>query len=76
MNQALLRTRSRHLRIERFIPFILKGQEEDVEINLALAGQYLRQGRGAKAEEALRRVLATEPEFAKGHRLLGGALQN
>ncbi len=55
---------------------LLKGQEEDVEINFALAGQYLRQGRGAKAEEALRRLLATEPEFAKGHRLLGGALQN
>ena len=55
---------------------LLRGQVDDVEINFALAGQYLLQGRGAKAEKAIERVVAARPEFARAHYLLGGALQS
>ena len=52
-----------------------EGQLDDVQINLALAGQYLRQGRGAKAEEAIERVVKARPEYARAQYLLAGALQ-
>ena len=62
-------------RIKRYED-LLRGQIDDVEINFGLAGQYLLQGRGAKAEEAIQRVIRARPEFARAHYLLGGALQN
>ena len=55
---------------------LLMGQLDDVEINFALAGQYLLQGRGAESEEAIERVLEARPDFARAHYVLGGALQN
>ena len=55
---------------------LLRGQVDDVEINFALAGQYLLQGRGAEAEKAIERVVESRPAFARAHYLLGGALQN
>ena len=52
-----------------------KEQLDDVEIDFALGDQYLRQGRGAEAEEMLTRVVELEPGFAKAHYALAMALQ-